>query len=107
MAQSALGAALTIPKSALDAIDKADRKLQDIQVTATNAANSVSQAFSGMAINAPSLVGVLDQIIAKLSQVGNTASNANAGLTGISTGLGTAAGSASSAMQDMSQLGNS
>lgn len=107
MAQSALGAALTIPKSALDAIDKADRKLQDIQVTATNAANSVSQAFSGMASNAQSLVGVLDQIIAKLSQVGNTASNANAGLSGISTGLGTAAGSASSAMQDISQLVNS
>lgn len=104
MAQSALGAALTIPKSALDAIDKADRKLQDIQVTATNAANSVSQAFSGMASNAQSLVGVLDQIIAKLSQVGTTASNANAGLSGISTGLGTAAGSASSAMQDISQL---
>lgn len=107
MAQSALGAALTIPKSALDAIDKADRKLQDIQVTATNAANSVSQAFSGMASNAQSLVGVLDQIIAKLSQVGTTASNANAGLSGISTGLGTAAGSASSAMQDISQLVNS
>lgn len=104
MAQSALGAALTIPKSALDAIDKADRKLQDIQVTATNAANSVSQAFSGMASNAQSLVGVLDQIITKLSQVGTTASNANAGLSGISTGLGTAAGSASSAMQDISQL---
>lgn len=104
MAQSALGAALTIPKSALDAIDKADRKLQDIQVTATNAANSVSQAFSGMTSNAQSLVGVLDQIIAKLSQVGTTASNANAGLSGISTGLGTAAGSASSAMQDISQL---
>ena len=107
MAQSALGAALTIPKSALDAIDKADRKLQDIQVTATNAANSVNQAFSGMASNAQSLVGVLDQIIAKLSQVGTTASNANAGLSGISTGLGTAAGSASSAMQDISQLVNS
>lgn len=104
MAQSALGAALTIPKSALDAIDKADRKLQDIQVTATKAASSVSQAFNSMTSNAQSLVGALDQVIAKLSQVGATASNANVGLSGIGSGLSSAAGSASSAMQDISKL---
>ena len=30
MADSSLGAALTIPKSALDAIEQADKKLKDI-----------------------------------------------------------------------------
>lgn len=104
MAQSALGAALTIPKSALDAIDKADKKLQDIQASAAKAASSVSQAFNSMTSNAQSLVGALDQVIAKLSQVGATASNANVGLSGIGSGLSSAAGSASSAMQDISKL---
>ena len=38
MANSSLGAALTIPKSALDAIEQADKKLKDIQDTAKNTA---------------------------------------------------------------------
>ena len=38
MGNSALGAALSIPKSALDAIKEADQKLKDIQNTAKNTA---------------------------------------------------------------------
>lgn len=107
MAQSALGAALTIPQSALNAIDQADKKLKDIQTSAANAANSINQAFSGMTGNIQNLVGALDQIIAKLSQVGAAASNANVGLGGIGAGLGTAGANASQTVQDIAQLLNS
>lgn len=107
MAQSALGAALTIPQSALNAIDQADKKLKDIQTSAANAANSINQAFSGMTGNIQNLVGALDQIIAKLSQVGAAASNANVGLGGIGAGLGAAGANASQTVQDIAQLLNS
>ena len=50
MANSALGSALTIPQSALDAIERADKKLKDIQDTAKNTATSVTKSFDNMAI---------------------------------------------------------
>ena len=50
MADSSLGAALTIPKSALDAIEQADKKLKDIQDTAKNTASSVTQSFKDMSV---------------------------------------------------------
>lgn len=106
MAQSALGAALTIPQSALDAIDKADRKLKDIQSTATSLSGSVSTAFGNMATGTKPFLDALDQIISKLGTINASASNAGSGLGSIGQGMGSMGSNASKAAQDLSNLVN-
>ena len=69
MANSSLGAALTIPKSALDAIEQADKKLKDIQDTAKNTASSVTQSFKYMSVGTKPFLDSLDQVIAKLATI--------------------------------------
>ena len=83
MADSALGAALTIPKSALDAIEQADKKLKDIQDTAKNTASSVTQSFKDMSVGTKPFLDSLDQVIAKLATINASASNASSGISNV------------------------
>lgn len=92
MANSALGAALTIPQSALDAIEQADKKLKDIQDTAKNTAASVTKSFDNMAIGTKPFLDALDQVINKLNIVGTSATNASGGLNNIGASAGTMSG---------------
>ena len=106
MAKSALGAALEIPKSALAAIDAADKKLKDIQATATNTANSVNSAFGTMTAGTKPFIDALDQIITKLGTINASASNAGSGLGSLGQGLGNIGNGASKAVQDLNNLVN-
>ena len=92
MANSALGSALTIPQSALDAIERADKKLKDIQDTAKNTATSVTKSFDNMAIGTKPFLDALDQVINKLNIVGASATNASGGLNNIGASAGTMSG---------------
>lgn len=92
MANSALGSALTIPQSALDAIERADKKLKDIQDTAKNTATSVTKSFDSMAIGTKPFLDTLDQVINKLNIVGASATNASGGLNNIGASAGTMSG---------------
>lgn len=73
MSGSALGAALEIPKSALDKIKEADDKLVKLQQTANGTASSVKTSFATMEGGAKGFIGALDQIINKLNVVNSTA----------------------------------
>lgn len=106
MANSALGAALQIPQSALDAIKKADDKLKDIQSTVTTTAATVKTAFDGMATGTNPFIQALDQIITKLGTINAAASNAGSGLGNMSQGLGNIGSGASQAVQDINKLIN-
>ena len=106
MTQSALGAALTIPQSALDAIDRADKRLNDIQKTAANTANAVTTAFNGMTAGTQPFATALDQIIAKLNAITTAAASAGAGLGGLNNGLGAAGNNASATLQNIEALVN-
>ena len=83
MADSSLGAALTIPKSALDAIEQADKKLKDIQDTAKNTASSVTQSFKDMYVGTKPFLDSLDQVIAKLTTINASAANASSGISNV------------------------
>lgn len=106
MANSALGAALQIPQSALDAIKKADDKLKDIQTTATSTASAVKTSFADMATGTNPFIQALDQIITKLGTINAAASNAGSGLGNMSQGLGNIGSGASQAVQDINKLTN-
>lgn len=69
MSGSALGAALEIPKSALDKIKEADDKLVKLQQTANDTASSVKTSFATMDGGAKGFIGALDQIITKLGTI--------------------------------------
>lgn len=83
MVDSSLGAALTIPKSALDAIEQADKKLKDIQDTAKNTASSVTQSFKDMSIGTKPFLDSLDQVIAKLATINASAANVSSGISNV------------------------
>lgn len=104
MANSALGSALTIPQSALDAIERADKKLKDIQDTAKNTATSVTKSFDSMAIGAKPFLDVLDQVINKLNIVGASATNASGGLNNIGTSAGTMSGNITQASMNVQNM---
>ncbi len=101
---SGIGAALTIPKSALDAIDKAEKRLKDIQNTADNTATSVTASFKNMAVSTDPFIKALDQIIAKLGTINASASNVGNGLGNLGQGLGNMGSGASKAVQDLNTL---
>lgn len=106
MANSALGAALQIPQSALDAIKKADDKLKDIQTTAASTAAAVKTSFADMTTGTNPFIQALDQIIAKLGTINAAASNAGSGLGNMTQGLGNIGSGASQAVQDINKLIN-
>lgn len=104
MANSALGSALTIPQSALDAIERADKKLKDIQDTAKNTATSVTKSFDNMAIGAKPFLDALDQVINKLNIVGASATNASGGLNNIGASAGTMSGNITQASMNVQNM---
>ena len=104
MANSALGSALTIPQSALDAIERADRKLKDIQDTAKNTATSVTKSFDNMAIGTKPFLDALDRVINKLNIVGASATNASGGLNNIGASAGTMSGNITQASVNVQNM---
>lgn len=104
MGNSALGAALTIPKSALDAIKEADQKLKDIQSTAKNTAAGVTKSFKGMAVGTQPFLDALDKVIAKLNTINTSAANASGGLNNIGASAGSMSGNITQASQNIQQM---
>lgn len=104
MANSSLGAALTIPKSALDAIEQADKKLKDIQDTAKNTASSVTQSFKDMSIGTKPFLDSLDQVIAKLATINASAANASNGISNVDASAGNMNNNITSAAQNIQNM---
>lgn len=104
MADSALGAALTIPKSALDAIEQADKKLKDIQDTAKNTASSVTQSFKDMSVGTKPFLDSLDQVIAKLATINASASNASSGISNVGASASNMNNNITSAEQNIQNM---
>lgn len=104
MADSSLGAALTIPKSALDAIEQADKKLKDIQDTAKNTASSVTQSFKDMSVGTKPFLNSLDQVIAKLATINASASNASSGISNVGASAGNMNNNITSAAQNIQNM---
>lgn len=104
MTDSALGAALTIPKSALDAIEQADKKLKDIQDTAKNTASSVTQSFKDMSVGTKPFLDSLDQVIAKLATINASASNASSGISNVGASAGNMNNNITSATQNIQNM---
>ena len=104
MGNSALGAALSIPKSALDAIKEADQKLKDIQNTAKNTAAGVTKSFKGMAVGTQSFLDALDKVIAKLNTINTSATSASSGLSIIGASAGSMSGNITQASQNIQQM---
>lgn len=104
MADSSLGAALTIPKSALDAIEQADKKLKDIQDTAKNTASSVTQSFKDMSVGTKPFINSLDQVIAKLATINASASNASSGISNVGASAGNMNNNITSAAQNIQNM---
>ena len=104
MADSSLGAALTIPKSALDAIEQADKKLKDIQDTAKNTASSVTQSFKDMSVGTKPFLDSLDQVIAKLATINASAANARSGISNVGVSAGNMNNNITSASQNIQNM---
>lgn len=104
MGNSALGAALSIPKSALDAIKEADQKLKDIQNTAKNTAVGVTKSFKDMAVGTQPFLDALDKVIAKLNTINTSATSASSGLSIIGASAGSMSGNITQASQNIQQM---
>lgn len=104
MGNSALGAALSIPKSALDAIKEADQKLKDIQSTAKNTAAGVTKSFKNMAVGTQPFLDALDKVIAKLNTINTSAASASSGLSNIGASAGSMSGNITQASQNIQQM---
>lgn len=104
MGNSALGAALSIPKSALDAIKEADQKLKDIQNTAKNTAAGVTKSFNGMAVGTQPFLDALDKVVAKLNVINASATSASSGLRIIGASAGSMSGNITQASQNIQQM---
>lgn len=104
MGNSALGAALSIPKSALDAIKEADQKLKDIQSTAKNTAVGVTKSFKNMAVGTQPFLDALDKVIAKLNTINTSATSASSGLSIIGASAGSMSGNITQASQNIQQM---
>lgn len=104
MGNSALGAALTIPQSALDAIKEADQKLKDIQNTAKNTAVGVAKSFKDMAVGTQPFLDALDKVVAKLNVINASAANVSGGLNNIGASAGSMSGNITQASQNIQQI---
>lgn len=104
MGNSALGAALSIPKSALDAIKEADQKLKDIQNTAKNTAVGVTKSFKDMAVGTQPFLDALDKVIARLNTINTSATSASSGLSIIGASAGSMSGNITQASQNIQQM---
>lgn len=99
-----IGSILSIPQSALDAIDQADKKLKDIQNTAKATATSVAQSFKDMSVGTKPFLDSLDQIIGKLSVINSSASNASGGITNMGTSVSGMNGSITQASMSIQNM---
>lgn len=104
MGNSALGAALSISKSALDAIKEADQKLKDIQSTAKNTAAGVTKSFKDMAVGTQPFLDALDKVVAKLNVINASATSASSGLSNIGASAGSMSGNITQASQNIQQM---
>lgn len=104
MGNSALGAALAIPQSALDAIKEADQKLKDIQNTAKNTAVGVAKSFKDMAVGTQPFLDALDKVVAKLNVINASAANVSGGLNNIGASAGSMSGNITQASQNIQQI---
>lgn len=104
MGNSALGAALTIPQSAIDAIKEADQKLKDIQNTAKNTAVGVAKSFKDMAVGTQPFLDALDKVVAKLNVINASAANVSGGLNNIGASAGSMSGNITQASQNIQQI---
>lgn len=104
MGNSALGAALAIPQSALDAIKEADQKLKDIQNTAKNTAVGVAKSFKDMAVGTQPFLDALDKVVAKLNVINASAANVSGGLNNIGVSAGSMSGNITQASQNIQQM---
>lgn len=104
MGNSALGAALAIPQSALDAIKEADQKLKDIQNTAKNTAVGVAKSFKDMAVGTQPFLDALDKVVAKLNVINASAANVSGGLNNIGASAGSMSGNITQASQNIQQM---
>lgn len=83
MADSALGSALIIPKSALEAIKRADERIQSIQDHSRQMGQTVNSAFTSMTGGARIFVSELDKIITKLGTIDSKASKMSGSLSNL------------------------
>lgn len=104
MGNSALGAALAIPQSALDAIKEADQKLKDIQNTAKNTAVGVAKSFKDMAVGTQPFLDALDKVVAKLNVINASAANVSGSLNNIGASAGSMSGNITQASQNIQQI---
>lgn len=104
MGNSALGAALAIPQSALDAIKGADQKLKDIQNTAKNTAVGVAKSFKDMSVGTQPFLDALDKVVAKLNVINASAANVSGGLNNIGASAGSMSGNITQASQNIQQI---
>lgn len=104
MGNSALGAALSISKSALDAIKEADQKLKDIQNTAKNTATGVTKSFKDMTVGTQPFLDALDKVIAKLNTINTSATSASSSLSNIGASAGSMSGNITQASQNIQQM---
>lgn len=104
MGNSALGAALAIPQSALDAIKEADQKLKDIQNTAKNTAVVVAKSFKDMTVGTQPFLDALDKVVAKLNVINASAANASGGLNNIGASAGSMSDNITQASQNIQQM---
>lgn len=104
MGNSALGAALSIPKSALDAIKEADQKLKDIQSTAKDTAAGVTKSFKNMAVGTQPFLDALDKVIAKLNTINTSATSASSSLSNIGASTGSMSVNITQASQNIQQM---
>lgn len=104
MGNSALGAALTIPQSALNAVKEADQKLKDIQSTAKNTAAGVAKSFKDMAVGTQPFLDALDKVVAKLNVINASAANVSGGLNNIGASAGSMSGNITQASQNIQQM---
>ena len=87
----AIGSELFISKEALNAIERADKRLQNIQETARAMGTTVNNAFTAMSGGANMFADNLDKIIQKMRAIGTNATAAGQNLNNSFSNIGNSA----------------
>lgn len=88
---NAIGSELFISKEALNAIERADKRLQNIQETARAMGTTVNNAFTAMSGGANMFADNLDKIIQKMRAIGTNATAAGQNLNNSFSNIGNSA----------------
>lgn len=88
---NAIGSELFISKEALNAIERADKRLQNIQETARAMGTTVNNAFTAMSGGANMFADNLDKIIQKMKAIGTNATTAGQNLNNSFSNIGNSA----------------